>query len=255
MTHRPIKPLRRRTPNLSRMDRPFTLRVEPMAPARTRTSADVRVVSSTSHTEHAACSRPPRMVLAASNVRVLPILPAAGDWSHPHGLSRISARSTRTRRRLCDRSAPRAGRSAPAFASFHTTSRGDLPRLWRGGITPRRSLLLAPLAPPAHRCPGAAVSGDSAPTRSGPDVRPGHEGRNAHGHRAHALPARRGTRLRPRHLRRLRAVAGLQATGGRPCISLCQTRASRGDVAARGPLDLRSQSSARFRTPRQGGLA
>lgn len=255
MTHRPIKSLRRRTPNLSRMDRPFTLRVEPMAPARTRTSAVVRVVSTTIHTEHAACSQPPRMVLAASDVRVLPILPAAGDWSHPHGLSRISSRSSRPRRRLCDRPASGSGRPAPAFASFDPARSGDLPRLWRGRDNSRPSLFLSALAPSAHRCPGAAIPGVSAQARSGADVRSGHEGRNAHGHRTHALPARRGTRLRPRHLRRLRAIARLQAAGNRPCFRLCQTRASRGDVAARGPLDRITQPSARVRTPRQGGLA
>lgn len=248
MTHRPINSCGQRKPNLSRMDRPFTLRVEPMAPARTQTSAGFPSVLHANETEHVVTFEPPRMVLAAADRRLSPTsLPTAGDWSHPHGIHRCGASQVRTRRRLCDRNPSRRGWSATSLSSSLGSPRQrSIKRVRRVGTELAR--LLAALSPATSNSPSGSY-GQCGPTLfrsdphgSGPDVRPGHEGRNAHGHRARPDPAGLDLRRGHLHLRLLRAGPGLPSAGHRPGLGLCQTRTPRGGVAARGSIDLRSHS-------------
>lgn len=248
MTHRPIKLFGQRKPNLSRMDRTFTLRVEPMAPARTQTSAGFPRVNDACETKHFVTFEPPRMGLAAADRRLSPTsLPAAGEWSHPHGIHRCGSSQVRTRRRLCDRDPSRHGWSAsPLTPERSSSDRCPLARVRR--VRAGRQRLLASLASsPCRRTStnflrsGARLNTSRA-DGSGPDVRPRHEGRNTHGHRACPDPAGLDPRRGHLHLRLVRAVPGLPSAGHRPGLGLCQTRTPRGGVAARGSIDLRSHS-------------
>lgn len=211
MTHRPINSCGPRKPNLSRMDRSLTQRVEPMAPARTRTSAGAEgfpVPRVNRRTEQLAPVQPPRMAFIFGNDPL--VSPEMNNGSHPNVPARFRTCPSRPRRRLCLRTP--SLRRWPSSPHLRLSIPGLVRRVWRvrGGERLYGRLLLALQTRPSGCAAAHAGSPRGLAFGSGADVRSGDPRRHAAGAGAHARTA--PLRARPHH----RLLRDARRSVGRP---------------------------------------